>query len=159
MVKEYNSSKLNPKNIDAAEYKHIVLGLIFLKYISDAFEGLYQRLQKGVGDYAGADPEDRDEYKAENQMPLRDYIKDCKKEKGITPVLTPKTGTNIKPRMYFLFLKFPAGHIFRREPDSQRSVKTLTMRWTQSRKRIPCSRGFCLRFMQEATLTRQVLAV
>ena len=54
------------KNIDAAEYKHIVLGLIFLKYISDAFEGLYQKLQKGEGDYAGADPEDRDEYKAEN---------------------------------------------------------------------------------------------
>ncbi|MCD4844797.1 MAG: type I restriction-modification system subunit M [Methanosarcinales archaeon] len=54
------------KNIDAAEYKHIVLGLIFLKYISDAFEGLYQELQKGEGDYAGADPEDRDEYKAEN---------------------------------------------------------------------------------------------
>ena len=54
------------KNIDAAEYKHIALGLIFLKYISDAFEGLYHKLQKGVGDYAGADPEDRDEYKAEN---------------------------------------------------------------------------------------------
>ena len=54
------------KNIDAAEYKHIVLGLIFLKYISDAFEGLYQRLQEGEGDYAGADPEDMDEYKAEN---------------------------------------------------------------------------------------------
>jgi type I restriction enzyme M protein len=29
------------KNIDAAEYKHVVLGLIFLRYISDAFEGLY----------------------------------------------------------------------------------------------------------------------
>ncbi|MGB3459731.1 MAG: class I SAM-dependent DNA methyltransferase [Halobacteriota archaeon] len=54
------------KNIDAAEYKHIVMGLIFLKYISDAFEGLYHKLQKGAGDYAGADPEDRDEYKAEN---------------------------------------------------------------------------------------------
>ncbi len=54
------------KNIDAAEYKHIVLGLIFLKYISDAFEGLYDKLQKGEGEYAGADPEDRDEYKAEN---------------------------------------------------------------------------------------------
>ncbi len=40
------------KNIDAAEYKHIVLGLIFLRYISDAFEGLYSRLQKGEGDYA-----------------------------------------------------------------------------------------------------------
>ena len=54
------------KNIDAAEYKHVVLGLIFLKYISDAFEELYQQLQAGEGDYAGADPEDKDEYKAEN---------------------------------------------------------------------------------------------
>ena len=54
------------KNIDAAEYKHIVLGLIFLKYISDAFESLYSNLERGEGEYAGADPEDRDEYKAEN---------------------------------------------------------------------------------------------
>lgn len=54
------------KNIDAAEYKHIVLGLIFLKYISDAFEELYSKLKSGQGDYAGADPEDKDEYKAEN---------------------------------------------------------------------------------------------
>jgi type I restriction enzyme M protein len=54
------------KNIDAAEYKHIVLGLIFLKYISDAFEELYQKLKAGEGDYQGADPEDRDEYSAEN---------------------------------------------------------------------------------------------
>ena len=54
------------KNIDAAEYKHIVLGLIFLKYISDAFEAHYEKLKKGEGEYLGADPEDRDEYKAEN---------------------------------------------------------------------------------------------
>jgi len=54
------------KNIDAAEYKHIVLGLIFLKYISDAFEELFDKLKKGKGEYAGADPEDKDEYKAEN---------------------------------------------------------------------------------------------
>lgn len=54
------------KNIDAAEYKHIVLGLIFLKYISDAFEELHEKLKSGAGEYAGADPEDRDEYKAEN---------------------------------------------------------------------------------------------
>ena len=54
------------KNIDAAEYKHVVLGLIFLRYISDAFEGLHDRLKKGEGEYEGADPEDRDEYKAEN---------------------------------------------------------------------------------------------
>ena len=54
------------KNIDAAEYKHIVLGLIFLKYISDAFEELHSILLKGDGEYDGADPEDKDEYKAEN---------------------------------------------------------------------------------------------
>lgn len=54
------------KNIDAAEYKHIALGLIFLKYISDAFEELHLKLVEGEGEYEGADPEDPDEYKAEN---------------------------------------------------------------------------------------------
>ncbi|MBL8224272.1 MAG: type I restriction-modification system subunit M N-terminal domain-containing protein [Chromatiales bacterium] len=51
-------------DIDAAEYKHVVLGLIFLKYISDAFEEQHARL---VADRAtGADPEDPDEYRALN---------------------------------------------------------------------------------------------
>jgi type I restriction enzyme M protein len=49
-------------HIDAAEYKHVVLGLIFLKYISDAFQELYEQLSQD--EYA--DPEDRDEYLAEN---------------------------------------------------------------------------------------------
>ena len=49
-------------NMDAAEYKHVVLGLIFLKYISDAFKELHDKL---VNDPEG-DPEDQDEYKAEN---------------------------------------------------------------------------------------------
>jgi type I restriction enzyme M protein len=40
--------------------------LIFLKYISDAFEELYATLKADEGEYAGADPEDKDEYKAEN---------------------------------------------------------------------------------------------
>src|SRR3989338_7748541 len=53
------------KNMDAAEYKHVVLGLIFLKYISDAFEELYQKLKEGKDDYEGADPEDKNEYTAE----------------------------------------------------------------------------------------------
>jgi type I restriction enzyme M protein len=52
------------KNIDAAEYKHVVLGLIFLKYISDAFEELFAKLK--AEEAQGADPEDKDEYKAEN---------------------------------------------------------------------------------------------
>src|ERR1043166_9591045 len=49
-------------NMDAAEYKHVVLGLIFLKYISDSFEEKHAELTKEKG----ADPEDPDEYRAEN---------------------------------------------------------------------------------------------
>ena len=51
-------------NMDAAGYKHVVLGLIFLKYISDSFEELYNKL-KSEGGTTGADPEDKDEYTAE----------------------------------------------------------------------------------------------
>ena len=51
-------------SMDAAEYKHVVLGLIFLKYISDAFEETYSRLQGETDE--GADPEDPDEYRAHN---------------------------------------------------------------------------------------------
>ena len=54
------------KNMDAAEYKHIVLGLIFLKYISDSFEELYNKIKAGGADFSGANPEDVDEYRAEN---------------------------------------------------------------------------------------------
>lgn len=50
-------------NMDAAEYKHVVLGLIFLKYISDAFEERRKQLLAQEDD--GADPEDPDEYRAE----------------------------------------------------------------------------------------------
>jgi type I restriction enzyme M protein len=49
-------------NMDAAEYKHVVLGLIFLKYISDAFEAKHAELEAERAQ--GADPEDRDEYRA-----------------------------------------------------------------------------------------------
>jgi type I restriction enzyme M protein len=68
-------------NMDAAEYKHVVLGLIFLKYISDSFEEHHAKLVQGstrasrvgsgapadpLDQYAGANPEDPDEYRAEN---------------------------------------------------------------------------------------------
>jgi type I restriction enzyme M protein len=49
-------------SMDAAEYKHVVLGLLFLKYISDAFEE--QRAKLAAGEASGADPEDRDQYRA-----------------------------------------------------------------------------------------------
>ena len=51
-------------SMDAAEYKHVVLGLIFLKYISDAFEEIHARLESERAQ--GADPEDPDEYRADN---------------------------------------------------------------------------------------------
>lgn len=49
-------------HMDPSEYKHVALGLIFLKYISDAFQERYEQLQQE--EYA--DPEDRDEYTGEN---------------------------------------------------------------------------------------------
>ncbi len=49
-------------NMDAAEYKHVVLGLIFLKYISDAFDAKHAELESQQAQ--GADAEDPDEYRA-----------------------------------------------------------------------------------------------
>ncbi|PIN94132.1 N-6 DNA methylase [Candidatus Pacearchaeota archaeon CG10_big_fil_rev_8_21_14_0_10_31_24] len=49
-------------NMDAAEYKHVVLGLIFLKYISDSFEEAYKEISKDSEN----DPEEIDEYKSRN---------------------------------------------------------------------------------------------
>lgn len=51
-------------NMDAAEYKHVVLGLIFLKYVSDSFEAKHKELESLISE--GADPEDPDEYLSEN---------------------------------------------------------------------------------------------
>jgi type I restriction enzyme M protein len=50
------------KNMDAAEYKHVALGLIFLKYISDSFKELHFKLKEDKL----SDAEDKDEYLAEN---------------------------------------------------------------------------------------------
>lgn len=60
--KLFKSADKLRKNIDAAEYKHVVLGLIFLKYISESFGELYDKLK--ADEYS--DPEDRDEYLAAN---------------------------------------------------------------------------------------------
>ena len=63
-VKLWQAADKLRNNMDAAEYKHVVLGLIFLKYISDAFEEHHARL---VAEQSkGADPEDPDEYRAQN---------------------------------------------------------------------------------------------
>ncbi|MBK8047186.1 MAG: SAM-dependent DNA methyltransferase [Anaerolineales bacterium] len=60
----WNAADALRSNMDAAEYKHVVLGLIFLKYISDAFEEQHALLEAEVS--LGADPEDPDEYRAAN---------------------------------------------------------------------------------------------
>ena len=52
-------------SMDAAEYKHVVLGLIFLKYISDAFEEARAKLEANQH-LTGANPDDPDEYRADN---------------------------------------------------------------------------------------------
>lgn len=53
-------------HMDPAEYKHVALGLIFLKYISDAFQERHDQLIAESRDSSYADPEDRDEYTADN---------------------------------------------------------------------------------------------
>ncbi len=57
------ANKLRP-NMDAAEYKHVVLGLLFLKYVSDSFEEHHLKLTQEIDQ--GANPEDPDEYRADN---------------------------------------------------------------------------------------------
>jgi type I restriction enzyme M protein len=82
------------KNMDAAEYKHVVLGLIFLKYISDAFEELYQKLIEQKDE--GADPEDRNEYVAEKVF----YVPPSARWKWIQGRATlPSIGTDIDAAM------------------------------------------------------------
>src|SRR6188474_826126 len=75
-------------NMDAAEYKHVVLGLIFLKYISDAFNDLHGQLLKGEAEFEGANPEDPDEYAAQNVFFVPDtarwkYLQDRAKQPEI----------------------------------------------------------------------------
>ena len=53
-------------SMDAAEYKHVVLGLIFLKYVSDAFEEAREKIEALRDE--GADPEDPDEYRGDNMF-------------------------------------------------------------------------------------------
>ena len=65
-AKLWQSADKLRNNMDAAEYKHVVLGLIFLKYISDTFDEHHAKLVAGQGDFKGANPEDKDEYLAAN---------------------------------------------------------------------------------------------
>ena len=75
-------------NISPSEYQHVVLGLIFLKYISDAFQEKYDKLMKEGGEFA----EELDEYLAENiffvpQIARWNYIKQHAKQASIGKII------------------------------------------------------------------------
>ena len=78
-------------NIDASEYKNVVLGLIFLKYISDKFDQKYQELvEEGEGF-----EEDRDEYASENIF----FVPESARWKTIAAAAhTPSTRTCARSR-------------------------------------------------------------
>ncbi|MDF1529499.1 MAG: class I SAM-dependent DNA methyltransferase, partial [Sedimenticola sp.] len=72
--KLWNAADKLRSNIDAAEYKHVVLGLIFLKYVSDAFAERREQLLASFKDpkddyYLGDDAEEL----AEEELEIRDY--------------------------------------------------------------------------------------
>jgi type I restriction enzyme M protein len=73
-------------NMDAAEYKHVVLGLIFLKYIFDAFMERFNQLQGQ--EYA--DPEDKDEYLGENTPWVPPEADQGRTLAGLRDTLLPK---------------------------------------------------------------------
>ena len=62
LKKPYGFANKLRGHLDTSDYKHVILGLIFLKYISDTFNELHQELES----VQWADPEDKDEYLAEN---------------------------------------------------------------------------------------------
>ena len=78
-------------NMDPAEYKHVVLGLIFLKYISDSFEEVATKIKNDPEYYAGQE-EDKDAYLAENvfwvpQVARWEYIKNNAKKPEIGKII------------------------------------------------------------------------
>lgn len=80
--------------MDAAEYTHVVLGLIFHKYISDSFEEMHATLLAGKRPHKGADPEDPDEYRAEHVLKegARDLRTKVDRNAGRVKSLSPRGG-------------------------------------------------------------------
>lgn len=85
-------------NMDPSEYKHVILGLIFLKYISDSFETQYDKLKNNPDSYDG-EWEDKDSYLMDNvfRVPKEarwNHIKDNAKK--------PEIGTIIDDAMFLI---------------------------------------------------------
>jgi type I restriction enzyme M protein len=90
-------------NMDAAEYKHVVLGLIFLKYVSDAFEETHAQLQAELDD--GADPENRDEYVAQNVLWVP---REARWERLAAQARMPTVGQTVDDAMHAIEAENPA---------------------------------------------------
>ena len=80
-------------NMDSAEYKYVVLGLVFLKYISDSFEARYNFLVEEGEGYE----EERDEYTAENIFWVP---KEARWSEIVKSAKTPEIGIKIDEAMY-----------------------------------------------------------
>ena len=92
-------------NLNASEYEGVVLGLIFLKYISDKFEAKFKELSED--EYA--DVEDKDEYEADG------FPK--------TNMLTLRIKTNTKQMVFSLSLKMHDGVLYLRQHTPHRLVR------------------------------------
>ena len=136
-------------NLDSAEYKHVVLGLIFLKYISDAFEEKHADLDRQVSDPSSdlfikeasqryMVLEDQDEYRAENVFWVPS---DARWQRLQAEAKLPTIGTVIDDAMEAVETAHPCtnlmagftGHDLRRTNKSRRQV----YEWTQRRRGLP----------------------
>ena len=82
-------------HLDAAEDKHVVLGLIFLEYISDAFEEHHAALDAQRAD--GVDPEDKDEYTAEGTSWVPPDARSSKRSTAAASVTSPSSARSSTP--------------------------------------------------------------
>ena len=92
-------------NLDAAEYKHVVLGLIFLKYISDAFEEMRAKLIEAKGDYQ------RSQLRGPRRIPRRtSLLAFPNKPAGPTSNRTPRPQEKGSGRPFRRRYGAPGGH-------------------------------------------------
>ena len=115
--KLWEAAALLRNNMDPAEYKHVVLGLLFLKYIEDAFDERREELRSAVAD---ADS-DYSSTRTHARRSLRPFL---------------KTATNTPPRTSSGCQRPPGGRISRPRRRNRRSAKPSTMRWMRSSARI-----------------------
>ena len=113
-IKLWNSAEKLRNALDAANYKHVVLGIIFLKYVSDAFEERQQELRQL---FTQDDSDDNIYF-----MPREDYDSDEEYNEAVNAELELHDTT--KRKMYFGCQNSHAGS-FLKTPQQDLSVMTL----------------------------------